>query len=49
VNVELYQILNSSSNGILVIDKDFNIKRLNHTFAEMAGIPEKELIGAPYQ
>lgn len=49
VNVELYQILNSSSNGILVIDKNFNIKRLNHTFAEMAGIPEKELIGAPYQ
>jgi diguanylate cyclase (GGDEF)-like protein/PAS domain S-box-containing protein len=47
VNVEILQILNTSADGIRVIDKNFTMLRVNHTFAEMAGIPEKELIGRP--
>ncbi len=45
VNTELNQILNSSADGIQVIDKNLIIRRVNHTFAELTGIPEEELIG----
>ena len=46
-HAEILQILNSSADGIRVISKDFTVMRVNHTFAEMAGIPEKELLGRP--
>ena len=45
VNAELLQILNSAADGIRVVDKNFIIRRVNRTFAQLAGIAEEELIG----
>lgn len=47
VNAELVQILNSTADGIRVIDKNFIMHRVNRPFAEIAGVPEEKLIGAP--
>ena len=45
LNTELVQILNSTADGIRVIDKNFIMRRVNRPFAELAGIPEEKLIG----
>jgi len=45
LNTELEQILNSTPDGIRVIDKNFIMKRVNQPFAKLAGKPAKELIG----
>lgn len=45
LNTELVQILNSTADGIRVIDKDFIMRRVNRPFAELAGVPEEKLIG----
>ena len=45
LNTELVQILNSTADGIRVIDKNFIMRRVNRPFAEIAGVPEEKLIG----
>lgn len=45
VNTELVQILNSTPDGIRVVDKNFIMLRVNTQFAELAGVPAEELIG----
>lgn len=45
LNTELVQILNSTADGIRVIDKNLIMQRVNKPFAEIAGIPEEKLIG----
>ncbi|MCB2180614.1 MAG: diguanylate cyclase [Desulfobulbaceae bacterium] len=44
-NTELMQILNSSADGIHVVGLDFIIRRVNQTYAQMAGLSEDELVG----
>ncbi len=46
-NTELNQILNSAADGIRVVDKNSIMRRVNHTFAQMTGFTEEELIGTP--
>jgi diguanylate cyclase (GGDEF)-like protein/PAS domain S-box-containing protein len=46
-HAELLQILNSAADGIRVVDKKFIIRRVNRTFAQMAGIAEEDLVGMP--
>jgi diguanylate cyclase (GGDEF)-like protein/PAS domain S-box-containing protein len=45
LNTELVQVLNSTADGIRVIDKNFIMRRVNKPFAELAGVPEEKLIG----
>ena len=45
VNTELIQILNSTADGIRVVDKNFIMQRVNRPFADIVGIPEEKLIG----
>jgi diguanylate cyclase (GGDEF)-like protein/PAS domain S-box-containing protein len=45
VNTELVQILNSTADGIRVIDTNFIMQRVNRPFAEMAGLPKEKLVG----
>jgi len=42
---ELNQIFNSASSGMRVIDKDYNVLRVNDTFVNLAGIHEEEAKG----
>lgn len=46
-NTELAQILNSSADGIRVIDKNFIVLRVNRTYTMMTGLREEEMIGLP--
>jgi diguanylate cyclase (GGDEF)-like protein/PAS domain S-box-containing protein len=47
VNAELLQILNCAAEGVRVVDKHFIMRRVNRTFAQMAGVAEEQLIGMP--
>lgn len=44
INSELEQILNTSSNGMRLLDKDFNILRVNNAFVSLAGFKDKSEI-----
>ncbi|MCD6162936.1 MAG: PAS domain S-box protein [candidate division Zixibacteria bacterium] len=41
-HAELEQILNSTPDGIRIIDKEFNVLRVNETFCKLSGIDYKE-------
>ena len=43
-NFELDQIFNSTTNGIRIIDTQFNVLKLNEAFCRITGIPFKEEI-----
>ncbi len=43
--LELNQIFNTAADGMRVIDKDFNILRVNDTFSRLAGIGSDEAVG----
>ena len=45
VNVELDQIFQTAADGMRVVDKDFNVLRVNQTFAAMSGINMDKAIG----
>ena len=42
---ELEQIFNTAADGMVVIDLDFNIIRMNDTYLKMVGISRKESLG----
>jgi len=42
---ELDQIFNSAADGMLVIDKDFHVLKMNDTFSTMFGISKAEAVG----
>ena len=42
---ELDQILETAADGIRIIDKDFNVVRVNTTLAKMAGLNKKDMLG----
>jgi len=42
---ECMQILNTATDGIRLIDTDFNIMRINATFSTLVGISEDEAVG----
>ncbi len=42
---ELEMLFNSAADGMLIIDKDFNIVRMNDTYARIFGILSKEALG----
>lgn len=44
-NAESAQIVETSADGMRIVDKDFNVLRANQAFAEMAGIARNEVIG----
>jgi len=43
--VELDLVFNNAAHGMIVIDKDFDLVRINETYAKMFGIDVKEAIG----
>jgi len=42
---ELNQIFQTVADGVIVIDKDFNVVRVNETFTVLSGFSEQEIIG----
>ncbi len=44
-HAELYKIFNTSADGMWVLDKDFNVLRINHRFLMLLGISEESVIG----
>lgn len=42
---ELEQIFDTAVDGMRLVDKDFNVLRVNETFAEMAGVQKDEVVG----
>ncbi|MFX1600309.1 MAG: nitrogen regulation protein NR(II), partial [Promethearchaeota archaeon] len=42
---ELNQVFHTAGGGMRVIDKEFNMLRINETFAQMAGIAKDEAVG----
>ncbi len=42
---ELEQIFNTAADGMRVIDRDFNVLRVNDTFSEMSGVSRENSIG----
>lgn len=42
---ELDQIFNTAADGMRIIDKDFNVLRINETFSALAGIGKDKAIG----
>jgi PAS domain S-box-containing protein len=44
-SAELEQIFETAADGMRVVDRDFNVLRANDTFAGMAGLPKKDIIG----
>ena len=45
LQAELLQIFNNSSEGIQVINKDFNVLRINDTFSVLSGMSKDRLVG----
>ncbi|WP_066638176.1 HD domain-containing phosphohydrolase [Desulfolucanica intricata] len=45
INEELNQIFNTAAGGMRVIDKNFNVLRINDTFANLAGLSPEEAAG----
>jgi PAS domain S-box-containing protein len=44
-NEDFKQIINTAAGGMRVIDKDYNIIRVNKAYTEMCGFSEQEIIG----
>ncbi|MBW2412709.1 MAG: PAS domain S-box protein, partial [Deltaproteobacteria bacterium] len=44
-HAELNQIFQTASVGMRVVDKDFNVMKINKTFENMSGVNEKDAIG----
>ncbi len=44
--LELQQIIEISGTALRVIDENFNITRVNQTFADLTGVSYNELIGS---
>ncbi len=44
-HAELNQIFNTAADGMRIIDKNFNMLRINQTFLKMSGLSEKETQG----
>ncbi len=44
-HAELDQIFNTSADGMRVVDKEFNVLRVNNTFAKLSGIGQDEAVG----
>ena len=42
---EMNQIFQTVADGVIVIDKDFNVVRVNETFTVLSGFSEQEIIG----
>jgi PAS domain S-box-containing protein len=42
---ELEQIFDTAADGMRLVDKDFNVLRVNETFADMAGVNKDEVVG----
>ncbi len=42
---ELNQIFNTAADGMSVVDKDFNVLRVNETFSTLSGISKDEAVG----
>ena len=42
---ELNQIFQTVADGVIVIDKDFNVVRVNETFTILSGYSEQEIMG----
>lgn len=45
VNTELNQIFDTAADAMRVVDRDFNIIRVNETFAALSGVTKAEAIG----
>lgn len=45
INAELNQIFDTAAGALRVIDRNFNVLRINDTFAQMAGWSAEELVG----
>ena len=45
-HAELNQIFHTASVAMRVIDKDFNVLKINHTFEMLTGVAEAEAIGS---
>lgn len=43
--IDFEQILQSTSNGIRIIDKDFNVLKINKAYSDLFGVDEYESIG----
>ncbi|MCG2723061.1 MAG: PAS domain S-box protein [Thermodesulfovibrionales bacterium] len=44
-HAELDQIFNTAADGMRLIDKDFNVLRINNTFSTLSGVSREEAIG----
>ena len=44
-NSELNQIFNTAADGMRLVDKDFNVLRINETFSALTGVNRDEAIG----
>ena len=44
-NLELTQIFETSADAMRVVDRDFNVLRINQTFSTLSGMPREEIIG----
>ncbi|TYO94478.1 PAS domain S-box protein [Desulfallas thermosapovorans] len=42
---ELYRIFNTAGDGMWIIDKDFNVLKVNATFTSLTGIKQEDAIG----
>jgi len=45
VYLELNQIFETAADGMRVVDKDFNVLRVNETFSRLSGISKEEIVG----
>lgn len=45
MNMELTQIFDTAADGMRVIDKDFNILRVNSTFLDLVGVKKRDAVG----
>lgn len=43
---ELNQIFQTASTGMRLIDRDFNVLKVNETFVNLSGVPREESVGA---
>jgi len=42
---ELAQIFDTAADAMRVVDRDFNVLRVNETFAKLSGVPKEEAVG----
>lgn len=43
--IEVNQIFNSSGDGMVVLDKDFNVLRVNRRYSAMSGVNNDKAVG----